>query len=411
MVFGRKKKTPDPETRQIAAPRPGSIGEHVAGGGKLPGEEGFDVKAVEADVAQRKQQPKQEPIKAEEAPKAAETSPSGWQNVKDVFQIALNPFSEDKIVATSRNKVFNSVAEFVANHPYTTALTIATGGKILTGALGRRALTKGQWIKAIIKTRGGDPARLKALTEGELGKIVTKEAAMKITGKTATGALAGQVASNTATRKLTGNALVKSGFTLIAASYIIKEAVETYPFAKFEIAEAMDKIGYARSEARRNGREDLVEGLDQLQEEILNPEGWEKFASMMPWANIQRAAARNIYTAIHATQIYSKIDEVDAVGGTEDEKWERVRQEQAEQEKANIDYYNSERKKMLDFEREAKKEARNADAEFWRKERANQRQREKEDREAIAKFWEEYRKKKQLIADNNRPSNLNFGLI
>ena len=51
----------------------------------------------------------------------------------DVLKIAVNPFSQDKIVATSGNKVFKSVAEFVANHPYTTALVLATGGKLLKG--------------------------------------------------------------------------------------------------------------------------------------------------------------------------------------------------------------------------------------------------------------------------------------
>ena len=55
-------------------------------------------------------------------------SPSGWQNVKDVYQIALNPFSDDKIVATGGGVVFKTVAEYVANHPYTTALAIALPG-------------------------------------------------------------------------------------------------------------------------------------------------------------------------------------------------------------------------------------------------------------------------------------------
>ena len=51
----KKKKEPTaPGTRQITAPRPGSIAEHIAKGGKLPGEKGSDRKAIEADVAQRK---------------------------------------------------------------------------------------------------------------------------------------------------------------------------------------------------------------------------------------------------------------------------------------------------------------------------------------------------------------------
>ncbi|KKL85712.1 hypothetical protein LCGC14_1951960, partial [marine sediment metagenome] len=151
----------------------------------------------------------------------------GWKNVKEVFKVSLNPFSEDKIVATTENKVFNSVAEFVANHPYTVALAAAGGIGIVRGVVTRLGFGVGKIGPAVIG-------------KGDLGTALLKA------GRVAPG-VAGKYATNTATKKLTGNLFIKKGFTLIAAAYIIKEAVETYPFAKFEIAEAMDKIGYARA--------------------------------------------------------------------------------------------------------------------------------------------------------------------
>jgi hypothetical protein len=89
----------------------------------------------------------------------------------------------------------------------------------------------------------------------------------------------------------------------------------------------------------------------------------------------------------------------------------RMRKEKVEMETGLVDYYNQERKKMVEWEREAQVAGRNEDAAFWRKERAKQREMEKKDREAIAKFWLDYQKLKQKLQDDNRPSSLNFGLF
>ena len=66
-------------------------------------------------------------------------------------------------------------------------------------------------------------------------------------------------------------------------------------------------------------------------------------------------------------------------------------------------------------EREAKskaeRKARNEDAKFWAEQAAKERELEAEDRKAIADFWIQYRITTQKIAENNRPSNLNFGLL
>lgn len=340
-------------------------------------------------------------VKAE---KEAE-KPSGWQNVKGVLSIALNPFSKDKITANVDNQIIAWGLEKAANNPLTTAL-IATG-VIQAASAVTATVAKKTFIGSL---RLAKPA---TITQQLIG-----------TAGAATG-----VAANTATKKLTGGLLAKAGFTVAAGLFIMK-AVETYPFAKFEIAEAMDKLGYARVQAIRENRPDLVESLNQLQEEILNPEGWEYMLSIIPWANIQRAAARNIEAAVAGTAVYNKIIEDMQLGETDDEKWKRVRQEELNMDKAAVDYYNSERRKLVKWELEAKAaaqlaqrwapagktreeeiKARNEDAQFWADQAAKQRELEAEDRRAIADFWTAYRKTQQQIADNNRPSNLNFGLL
>jgi hypothetical protein len=74
-------------------------------------------------------------------------------------------------------------------------------------------------------------------------------------------------------------------------------------------------------------------------------------------------------------------------------------------------FLNKERKKLLEWEREAAINARNEDAEFWRREREKQAEKEKQDREALAAFWEAYRKRAQKDAEDSRPSKLNFGIL
>ncbi len=98
-------------------------------------------------------------------------------------------------------------------------------------------------------------------------------------------------------------------------------------------------------------------------------------------------------------------------GESTDDKWARIREQEATDDKAAIDYYNEQRKLQVQWEREAEKAGRNADAAFWRKEKEKQAKMEAEDRQAIADFWIAYRKEALKIANDNRPSNLNFGLL
>ena len=299
------------------------------------------------------------------------------------MKIVLNPFSKEKIAATnSTPRVLKMIAEGAANNPLTTAL-------VLTGAAGI----------------------LRAGTRVVVGQI-TGATAAKADILAITGTAAGQIATNTVTQKLTSNLLVKAGFT-VAAVFMIEKIASTYPFAKFEISEALQALGIARWQATEAGRGDLVEGLDQLQEEILNPEGWENVISKTPYINIIRAAQKNIDAAVASTAVFNKLIKDKEENPEEDfeARLTRIREEELEMDKANVDYYNDERKKMLKFEEEAADRDMKEDAKFWAAERAKQRKKEAEDRQAIADFWSAYRKTAQRLNDNSRPSNLNFGLL
>ncbi len=355
----------------------------------------FKPEFVRADIALPGKG--EEPLKQ---PLSFDSSPSkGWQNVINVLGIALNPLSQKRIVANIDNQIIALGLEKAANNPFTTAL-IATGLAGLVKA-GVRAFT------------------FKFGTERVLGQTIKISQLGRAAPKTG-------VAVNTVTKRLTGKLLSNAGFTIAAILWIVKEAAETYPFAEFEIAESMDKLGYARNAATQAGRQDLVEEIDQLQQEILNPQGWEAIIPKIPIANNQRAALKNIQTAELARTIYQEIAEDEKIqietGETDEAKWARVRSKEVAQDTAAVDYYNEQRKQMITWEREDRaaekaadrkeeKRARNNDAKFWAAEAAKQRELEAADRKAIADFWIAYRKKALLLQDQNRPSNLNFGLI
>ena len=357
-----EKQTPKPAPAPVAAPAP-------------------------APVAAAAPEPEKKPTIAERI-----------ENVGDVF-LALNPFSKEpaRIEATTNSRVANLILEGAANNPITTALVLTGVGGLVRAGVG-------------LVTKAGSAA---VMSNAAVGARVAATTASK------------GIATNTVTKKATSKMLVAAGFT-VAAVIMVEKMVSTYPFATFEIAESMDKLAYARSRAADAGRDDLVDQLNQLEQEILNPEGWEKVLASLPYTNIQRAAKENIKAAQAGTDVMNKVIEDNRIqretGESDDDKWSRVREEQAEQDKVAVDYYNEQRKLQVQWELEAKaaaraatskaeRKARDEDAKFWAKERAKQREKEAEDRKAIADFWTAYRKQTVKLANDSRPSNLNFGLL
>ena len=241
----------------------------------------------------------------------------GWKVMVETINVAFNPFSDkdNRVVATMGGKTFRSVAEFVGNHPYTTAL-ILSGGFMLGTAVVSKAVAG-----AATKTAAAKFAAL-PFPQYQIGKSVVISQA----GTASVRGIASTYAANTATRKLTGNLLMKAGFSLIAGFYIVEKIGATYPFAKFNISEALQGLGIARYTAFRAGDQDSIDQLNELQTEILNPVGWEAVISKLPWLNVQRSAAKIIQAQLKSTEVSNTLLEK---AKTSEEK-EKVYQNYAE---------------------------------------------------------------------------------
>ena len=167
-------------------------------------------------------------------------------------------------------------------------------------------------------------------------------------------------------------------------------------------------------EAERTGDWSAVDEALAMADEVTDLGTWEKILGVTPFALIP-GALNKLKGNIAGKEVMKKYTADQKVkqetGQSEADYWKERRVEEIEDDKAAINYYNEQRKLMVEWEREATVDARNADAKFWRKEKEKQAKKEAEDREAIAKFWLAYRKEAQKIAENNRPSNLNFGLL
>jgi len=302
--------------------------------------------------------------------------------------------------------------------PTRSALTSIVSPLLSVGGV---ALSTNQLSTLMSGTKAGD-----ALKVGTLG----------LSGGKGT---AGRIAVNTATSKKTVSWLGKLARYAKSPSVVagaILGAIGSYPFAGFIKEEALQTTGFAtRTALQNNDLQGAAEAI-ALQDEILDPGVWRQITAKVPYGNVlgnlndYYKAARlqsDVYKQIYADKVVQN-----QTGESEDQKWERVRQQEADQYKANIDYYNQQRKQMLEWElaaREASKARDRAgeraayerEAAFWRKERERQRKLEEEERKRIAEFWLEYRKavleleqqyKQQTSsAGGGGRSTLGFGLL
>lgn len=170
----------------------------------------------------------------------------------------------------------------------------------------------------------------------------------------------------------------------------------------------------AMKQAEETGDWSIYEEAKNARDEITNMETWEKIAMWSPFAPFI-GIPNKMKGVKEGGIILDKIAEDKKIqqetGETESQKWERIRKKEEDLKKSSIDYYNEERKKMVEWELEAKEKARKKEAEYWRKERIKQYELEKKENKAMADFWEAYRKEVQKQKNDLRPSNLNFGLL
>jgi len=229
---------------------------------------------------------------------------------------------------------------------------------------------------------------------------------------------AGTYAVNAATETATASWLVKLASAVTNPTFVvgtIMAAIGTYPFAGFIKEEALQTTSFTFRSAMDNNDLEAAEEALSLQEEMLDPGIWNQIKAKIPFVNVlnrlnQYYEAAKINLSLDR-KILADTKIQTELGESEDDKWTRLRAEEAAQDKFAIDYYNQERKKMLDWEREAAIQARNEDAAFWAAQSKKQAELEAKERQAIADFWFNYRKRIQELSDASRPSNLNFGLL
>jgi len=371
----RAQNQPTPVLK--AQPRPGSIGEHVAQGGKLPGQEGFDATTIEKKLTSSQAGGS---ISSTTIPSPPATQPQGFNSKQ--FGKDITP-------------------------------TLSTTGQLDLTRVKELMQTKDLKQFIIDEAKAGlFQLGIGAAVAGGIGTLATFGTGAAVAGTTT----AVNTATATSATTIVTGAL--SGKTLLAAGGALAGAASAMFLGQWSQAEAPEPISIVMRDilrqAQATGDYTLYDEAAEARDEILDLDVWEKITMWSPFSPAI-GIPNKIKGAKAAAILMDKLAQDQQIqretGESNDQKWERIRNEQSQQEQTNIDYYNQQRQIMINFEREAAKNARDADARFWAKEREKQRKLEAEDREAIAEFWQKYRIEAAKAAEDNRPSKLNFGII
>ena len=169
-------------------------------------------------------------------------------------------------------------------------------------------------------------------------------------------------------------------------------------------------------EAYRAGDWEAYDIAASARDEVIqNKTFWGGISDLIPFKNSIDGLNKYREAAQTGGKVMDKLAENKRIkeenGESDRDYWDRVREEEIAADKASVDYYNEQKKLMVEWEREAARNARNEDAAFWRKEQERTRELEAKERKAIADFWTAYRKLEQKAQEERRPSNLNFGLF
>ena len=214
---------------------------------------------------------------------------------------------------------------------------------------------------------------------------------------------AASAAVNPVTTGLTMGALTKTGIG-VGAAFLIKDMIETYPFAKFEMAESMDKLGIAIYRAEQEGQTEIVNELTGIMNEIANPSTTDKILSLIPYLNVYNAAKINTEMAIKSASVFNQLAEIERLknetGATDSDIWANIYAEQdardAEKRQKDEEYFAdiAERQKQLDKDERAESEA------YWNDVQEKNKQRREDERKAENAYWEDVRRKQRELQDD-----------
>jgi hypothetical protein len=193
--------------------------------------------------------------------------------------------------------------------------------------------------------------------------------------------------------------------SVLLGSWAETETVDAHVFP-------MDKLA---KQAIETGDWTAYDQTYSLFEEATNESTWDEINDIMPWAGYTNSKDKVKATAEQgqinhdAIMFYRDyINSQQASTQSSEEMWDAIRMKELQTELFQIDYYNSERQKLLMWELEAKSKANQEEADYWAKQKDDVLRKEREQSEYLANYWFEFRKK---VQDLSEYSNLKFGLL
>jgi len=261
-------------------------------------------------------------------------------------------------------------------------------------------------------------------------KLLTKQSTVSYTNPT-TGVITTSSTSETSMMK----PLAIVGATIYAAGWLSEKMLGGKNFANFlGKEEAAQGAGMAVYIAQQSDNYDQYLAARELQKAALADA---KGSDLMPYKNVADGIDKYTEVTLAAGEIMDKImldkQTAEANGEGYEETEARIRANKELGEIAMRDDYERRAKEREARKRELEIKAReediaayNADAEkdraaelkqiqkqidMYNKDAEEDRKKEEEDRIAMGEYWLAYDKLKQKMADDSRPSNLNFGIL
>ena len=393
---------------------------------KKPGDAGYRAEIVNPAAVANEQEWKKKETQAaiqqqHQTARAAAPAPiqEGLTNKPPLKEGLTNmpPVAEQK--KEDKNFLQTAISNTM-NHPY---IEVAKAGiellnKPVPGAEGAVGGIAGFGATSVTAT--GATAILKGTTEGTKAVYSTTIKGLNVNAKTTK-----EITKfSTRAAKFFKNPVV----SMFLIYNLITESLGGKVFGAFiGTEEAAQTVGFPKAKAfdqaiHVTGDFSLFFEAMALENEVLQDKtGWDLIKSFIPWLKVQDGIDRYKDAALSANKIWERMAQNQLLAN-EKEMPKLIAEQEKGDYKANTDYYNEERKKMVIWETQLRAEARAAEREedrkayekqaaFWGAEKEKQRKKEAQDRIAIAEFWDAYRKKQQELKEQSRPSNLKFGLI
>lgn len=363
-----------------------------------------ESKPINLSKPQPTQQPQDEPIRTAE--------PAKTESFDRLKEVGIKKWVSEN---TKKHPIMAATTVALAITAAATAAMALAGvsfaGGAATGTTGKAVITQTAFKHELVSTATGGTrfvGRGAITTQRAFTGTVTKNTAL-VDKMVSIG-----FKTNAATVASSTNMLTKIAGGVVGATLLVG-AIGTYPFAKFELAESMDKLGIAMFVAMEAKDWDTVSELAQIQKEMSDPSMTDKILQLIPYANVYAAAAKNAEAAILSAEIFDYLaqKELDRQekGESEADVWAAIQADQdAREEKRRKDaaeYYAE----IEENNAKAKADARAEDEKYWAKILSDRKAQEEADRIANDKYWAAVRIANDQARAASQRSVLNFGLL